>query len=144
MALAILDANLLIYAFNPSDKIHLAALRWLEDMLSGEDVVAIPMLAISALLRVSTHPSLERVPERMKDAERFIDELTALPNVRTLHTDQEHWRHLKLVLRESGVSGARVTDAQFAALALQHDGTLYSTDNDFHRFPRLRWTNPLR
>ena len=30
-----------------------------------------------------------------------------------------------------------------AALAIEHNAELCSTDNDFSRFPRLRWSNPL-
>lgn len=144
MALAILDANVLIYAFNPLDTSHPAARRWLEGMLSGDDIVAIPMLAITSLLRIATHPSLDRIPQRLADALRFVEELIALPNVRVLHTDASHWLELKRVLEESGVAGTRITDAQFAALALQHNATLYSTDKDFRRFPRLQWVNPLQ
>ena len=36
-----------------------------------------------------------------------------------------------------------VPDARMAALALEHGLTLYSTDGDFARFPKLRWSNPL-
>ena len=79
----------------------------------------------------------------MKDAIRFLDELTAFPNVRVLHTDDQHWRELKKVLNESGVSGRMVTDAQFAALTRQNDGTLYTTDGGFRRFASLRCENPI-
>lgn len=143
MALAVLDANLLLYAFNAKDAAHPAARKWLEEKLSGDDIVGVPMLAIAALLRASTHPSLDRISDRMKDALRFIDELIAMPNVRVLHTDDQHWTELKTILKESGVSGPMITDAQFAALALQNNGTLYTTDRDFRRFTQLRWKNPL-
>ena len=144
MALAVVDANLLLYAFNPADALHKDALRWLEATLSGDDVLAIPMLTVAALLRASTHPSLDRLPQRMKEAVRFIDELLALPNVRLLHTDGSHWPGLKRMLAEGGVLGRTVTDAEFAALTLLHSGTLYTTDRHFRHFPSLRWTNPLR
>lgn len=143
MALAVLDANLLLYAFNPYDRLHAAAASWLEDLIDTQQVVAIPMLAIAALVRVSTNPRLDRLPERMQEVLQFVDRLLALPNVRLLHTDNGHWIELKRVLDESGVHGPTVMDAQFAALALQHDGTLYTTDQHFRRFPRLRWQNPL-
>jgi predicted nucleic acid-binding protein len=35
------------------------------------------------------------------------------------------------------------TDAHLAALAIEHQAELHSTDADFSRFPGLRWTNPL-
>ena len=36
------------------------------------------------------------------------------------------------------------TDAHLAALAVEHQAELCSTDADFARFPGLRWRNPLR
>ncbi len=35
------------------------------------------------------------------------------------------------------------TDAHLAALAIEHDAEQCSTDTDFGRFPRVRWTNLL-
>jgi hypothetical protein len=36
-----------------------------------------------------------------------------------------------------------VTDAHIAALAIEHDATLYTADTDFRRFRGLRFVNPL-
>jgi len=35
------------------------------------------------------------------------------------------------------------TDAHLAALAIEYQGELASTDTDFARFPGLRWFNPV-
>lgn len=143
MAVVVVDANLLIYAFDRNGKAHTKARRWLEQVLTSDDVLAVPMLAMTALLRASTHHSLDNIPERLEDAIGFIDDLLAMPNVRVLHTDAAHWNELKRVVAESGVAGRSITDAQFAALTIQHHGTFYSSDKHFRRFPRLRWVNPL-
>jgi predicted nucleic acid-binding protein len=34
-------------------------------------------------------------------------------------------------------------DAVLAAIALEHGAILHTTDQDFSRFPGLKWTNPL-
>jgi predicted nucleic acid-binding protein len=39
--------------------------------------------------------------------------------------------------------GNQVTDAQIAALAVEHGAVLHTADSDFLRFPGLRWLNPL-
>ena len=39
--------------------------------------------------------------------------------------------------------GNLVSDAHLAALALEHNCVLYSTDADFARFPGLKWVNPI-
>ncbi|MEB3183794.1 MAG: hypothetical protein VKN15_05320 [Cyanobacteriota bacterium] len=39
--------------------------------------------------------------------------------------------------------GALLTDAHIAALAIENQAMVHSNDNDFSRFPELRWFNPL-
>ena len=47
------------------------------------------------------------------------------------------------LIERSGVSGAMVSDAYLAALAIEHGCQLVTTDSDFARFPTLRWRHPL-
>lgn len=54
----------------------------------------------------------------------------------------DHWRILRDMLGETGTAGNLTTDAHLAALAVTHDATLVSCDNDFARFADLRWENP--
>ncbi len=56
-------------------------------------------------------------------------------------------RHLGLLrefLLHSGTGGNLTSDAHLAALALEQGAELYSSDADFGRFPRLKWSNPLK
>ena len=57
--------------------------------------------------------------------------------------DREHWELLQSLLLTAQATGNLVTDAHLAALAIEHNCMLCSTDADFSRFPGLRWTNPL-
>ena len=41
------------------------------------------------------------------------------------------------------MAGNLTTDAHLAALALEYQAELHSTDTDFARFSGLRWVNPL-
>ena len=47
------------------------------------------------------------------------------------------------LVRTAAPTGNLVTDAQLAALAIEHGLTVVSADTDFARFPQVRWTNPL-
>jgi predicted nucleic acid-binding protein len=47
------------------------------------------------------------------------------------------------MVTEGQTTGPLVTDAELAAIAVEYGGVLQSTDQDFARFPGLRWTNPL-
>lgn len=42
------------------------------------------------------------------------------------------------------LSSDLTTDAHLAALAIEHQGVVFSNDADFGRFPGLRHRNPLR
>lgn len=48
------------------------------------------------------------------------------------------------LLERLGVTGNLTTDAHLAALAIEYQAELHSSDADFSRFPGLRWRNPLR
>jgi len=55
-----------------------------------------------------------------------------------------HWELLRGLIESCGTAGNLTTDAHLAALAIEYQAALCSTDNDFARFrPRLRPLNPL-
>jgi uncharacterized protein len=62
---------------------------------------------------------------------------------RIIEPGPRYWMILRSVLIEYSISGPDVSDAHLAALALEHDLTLYSADVDFRRFTHLRVINPL-
>ena len=60
------------------------------------------------------------------------------------HRRQLHAEILEKLVSDHGATGPLVTDAVLAALAMEQGALLASTDQDFRRFPELRWLNPLR
>lgn len=63
------------------------------------------------------------------------------PNVRTLVPGERHWPILRRMMSEGQARrGPLLTDAQLAALTIEHSGVLHTTGRDFARFPE---TNPL-
>ena len=46
-------------------------------------------------------------------------------------------------LEAEGTGGSLTADAQIAAIATRHRGTVHTADTDFQRFPGVRWKNPL-
>src|SRR5688500_20413162 len=67
----------------------------------------------------------------------------AQPVAYVFDTDAEDVREALALLRTAGAPGDLTTDAQLAALALQHRAVVPTADIDFARFPRVRWHNPL-
>lgn len=139
----LIDANLLLYAYNTSSAEHERAVEWLEGVLSAPAPVGLCWATISAFLRISTNPRAFVSPMTPAEATAAVDAWMAVPNVVILAPGDHHWTILRQLIREQQVRGPLLTDAHLAALALEHDATLCSNDRDFSRFPGLKISNPL-
>jgi hypothetical protein len=140
----LIDLNLLLYSINRDSTHHPKAKTWLESVLSEDEPVALPWLVLLGFLRVSTNHRILPRPLSVEEAISVVDGWLAQPAVRVLHPGDEHWRTLKTILAECGTAGNLTTDAHLAAMAIENGSELCSTDTDFQRFPRLKWTNPLQ
>ena len=141
--MTILDANILLYAYNADASQHLDTRRWLEQQLATRDQIGIPWVTLWGFLRISTNPRLTRVALGVEEVFQAIHELLHHPRVTVVEPGPRHAEILEQMVRQAGATGPRVTDAALAALAIEHGATLASTDRDFNRFPNLRWINPL-
>ena len=65
------------------------------------------------------------------------------PGVRVLQPNDQHWPIFQKMLRGGNATANLVSDAHLAALAVEHNAVMQSTDADFARFPGLKWKNPL-
>lgn len=139
----LLDANLLIYAYNRSAEQHDTARKWLEQVISGDEPVRLSWSGIQAFLRLMTERTLQATPLTMRDAVDIVEEWLSQPNVAVIEAGSRHWSLFRRLLLDSQIRGSMVTDAHLAALAIEHGATLYTTDRDFSRFDGLRVINPL-
>ncbi len=140
----LVDLNLLLYAVNIDSHPHQKAKAWLEEVLSGDEPVAISWVVFLGFLRISTNPHIFPNSLSVEIALGIVDSWLAQPNVQLLSPQKGHWKILRSLMVESGTAGNLVTDTHLAALAIENGAELCSTDSDFARFPRLHWTNPLR
>jgi toxin-antitoxin system PIN domain toxin len=139
----ILDANLLLYAYNADAPEHDAARAWVHGILAGRDWVGLAWLTIWAFLRISTNPRLFLQPLPVQEAFGIVRGWLAIPNVVVIQPGPRHADILELLAVENQASGPLLTDAALAAMAIEQGTVLASTDRDFSRFPRLQWLNPL-
>jgi uncharacterized protein len=139
----VLDANILLYAYDVNTPLYKAASRYLEELLSAPGAVGLPPQSISAFLRISTQRGALRAPYSMNEAVAFVDEWLSLPQVRLLVPGEYHWTILRRMLLEGSTTGRVVTDAEIATLTIEYGGELHTNDRGFARFPGLRWRNPL-
>ncbi len=139
----VLDANLLLYAYDSASTEHKPARKWAEEALSGVEPVGLPWQTISAFLRIATNVRLPGNRFTVEEAAAIVDQWVALPVVHLLAPRDRHWAFFRRLLVEGKASGPLTTDAQLAALTIENGGVLYTTDRDFARFPGLKWVNPL-
>jgi toxin-antitoxin system PIN domain toxin len=139
----ILDANILLYAYNADSPKHVAAAHWLEELFSGPDVIGLPWVTLWAFLRISTNPRVWSNPKSAQEAFTIVRAWLAQPGVVVVDPGPRHAELLEELVTKHSASGPIVSDAALAALALENGAILASTDRDFSRFPHLRWVNPL-
>ncbi len=109
----------------------------------GQELIGLPWQTIHGFLRISTDARISGNQVPMEHALALVGQWLSLPNVRVLAPGEGHWGLLRRMLLDGQAKGSMTTDAQLAALTLEHGGVLYTTDRDFARFPGLRWVNPL-
>ena len=138
----LVDANVLLYADNEVAAHHRESRSWLTAALSRAEPVLVPWLSVIAYLRVSTLPQIHHYPRSVEGAHQFIRAVLDAPSVITGEPDHRHLDRVAALLSATGIGGNLVNDAHLAALALQYDATVISFDNDFSRFPGVRWERP--
>ena len=138
----LLDANVLLHAYNPHAPMHAGARRWLEGALSDDEPVGLAWIVLLAFIRISTNPRAVASPVKIELVCETLDQLLQCAPVRVVQPGPEHWSHVRRLLLAVGTGGNLTTDAHLAALAIEHGATLISYDNDFGRFEHLRWERP--
>ena len=139
----LVDANLLLYAYDPRSSHHEASRVWLETVMSQSDLVRFAWLSLWAFLRISTNPRVYERPLSIAEAEDAVSSWLVQPMAGILEPGERHWPILRGLTRGGQTTGPLVMDAALAAIAIEHGATLCTTDRDFARFDELRWTNPL-
>jgi toxin-antitoxin system PIN domain toxin len=139
----LIDANILIYAHVPTLPHHEAARRWLEEQLN-ESRVGLPWPSLLAFMRLVTNPRIFERPASITEAWSRVEEWLSLPSVWIPQPTERHSQILGELLRRGVDRPTLIPDAHLAALAIEHNLILCSTDEDFARFPQVRWLNPLQ
>lgn len=139
----LLDANILLYAYNASDRHHQGARSWLERTFIRPEPIGLAWTTILAFLRLSTNPRVFEHPFLPAEAVPLVSSWIVRPNVIIPQPGERHWQIFSNLLTEIPARGPLVMDAHLAALAIEHGMELATTDKDFVRFPGLRVINPL-
>jgi hypothetical protein len=138
----LLDANILLYAYDSSSQHHATCRAWLERTLNAEEIVALPWQTVLAFVRIATNPKAVRQPLSGPAACAIAESWLSRPNVVVLEPADRFWRIFHDQVSEAQISGPLVTDAALASLAMENGAVLCSTDRDFRRFNGLRILDP--
>lgn len=139
----LVDANILLYAEDALHPNNKKAKLWWDEQLSGNNSVCLCWQVINAFIRISTNHRVFKKPLILTQAIERVQSWLNQPCVCIIKPTQNHWSVYKDVLAAGQATANLVSDAYLAALALQYNCILFSTDADFARFPRLKWKNPL-
>jgi uncharacterized protein len=138
----LLDANILLYAYDSNSAHHAACREWLQAALNAEEPVGLPWQTSLAFIRISTNPRAVRRPLEPKEACAIISLLCERPNVVVVEPGDRFWPTFRKLVTDDRVSGPLITDAALAALALELGACVCSTDRDFRRFDGLSVVDP--
>lgn len=137
------DVNLLIYACDVDAKEHAPAQQWWADLLTGPEEIGLAWIAILGFIRITTRRGLAARPLPLRIAIGLVRTWLSAPTVRILVPGSDHAKVLFDLLEHVGTAGDLTTDAHLAALAIEYRARIASTDQDFARFPKVRWFNPI-
>jgi toxin-antitoxin system PIN domain toxin len=136
------DVNVLIYAFRRDVPQHATCRPWLADIVSGDARFGISPPALSAVVRITTDRRIYKMPSTLEEAFLFCDNLLGQPNCQIVEPGERHWDIFKRLCLTVDVRASRVTDAWFAALAIEAGCEWITFDRDYARFPGLKWQVP--
>ena len=139
----LVDTNILLYAEDSLSEHHGVARIWWDAQLSASDPLALCWPVVTAFIRIGTNPRLHKRPLTLKEAIERVQSWLDQPCVRLIQASDQHWTLFQQMLRAGNATANLVTDAHLAALAVEHNCVLYSTDTDFARFRGLKWKNPI-
>ena len=99
-------------------------------------------LALNAVVRITGNTRTFRNMSSLQEIFAFCNAIRDAPNHVEAEPGENHWRIFRSLCLEDGIKGPLVTDAWYAALAIEWSCELATMDRDFARFPGLRWSAP--
>jgi toxin-antitoxin system PIN domain toxin len=137
------DVNVLIHALRKDSAQHAVCKPWLDEVVLGDAPFGMSPLVLSAVIRITTNARVFREPSALTEVFAFCENLLAQPHVERVTPGERHWEIFAGLVRQTETRGPRVTDAWFAALAIEQRCTWITYDGDYGRFPGLDWRPPV-
>ncbi|GJL53509.1 MAG: ribonuclease VapC43 [Nitrospirales bacterium] len=139
----LVDVNVLVYAHREDSPDHTLYRTWLHQWTQSDTAFGISELVLSGFLRIVTHAKVFNQPTPLPTALAFVDAIRSQPTCVPISPGPRHWGIFSRLCREAHVKGNLVPDAYLAAIAIEAGSEWITTDQDYNRFPGLRWRHPL-
>ena len=139
----LLDVNILVYAHREDAPNHAAYHAWLKNEVTSPRAFGFSDFVAAGFLRIVTHPEVFNSPSPVARALTFLSQIREQPNCVSVVPGHRHWGIFMDLCRKIDVKGNAITDAYFAALAIESGCVWVTTDRSFRRFPGLEWRHPL-
>lgn len=137
------DVNVLIHAFREGADDHSICRAWLDRTILSSARFGVSRLVLSAVVRATTNKRSFNPPSSLDDAFGFCADILNQPHCEIVEPSERHWDIFQRLCREVNIRGPDVTDAWFAALAIEWGCEWVTLDRGFARFPGLRWSVPV-
>src|SRR5713101_5678405 len=96
----LVDANILLYAYDADAQQHSACRNWLEGIFDRQEAIGFSWSTLLSFLRLSTDGRIYRVPRNTKAAGEIVTYWLAQPAAYLLQPGAEHWAILSRLIRE--------------------------------------------
>src|ERR1700731_3886612 len=113
------DVNVLIYAFRRDLPQHGVCHPWLATVVSDDARFGLSPTVLSAVVRITTNGRAFRTPSAIEEAFGFCEDLFGQPHSQIVEPGERHWDIFRRLRIDTDTRGSRVTDAWFAALAIE-------------------------
>ena len=124
----LLDANILLYAYDTSSSHHETCRAWLESAFNADEMIALPWQTVLAFVRISTNPRAVKKPLSSAKACAIVDTWLERPNVIVVNAADRFWNILRQQIFDAMESPALMAEI--------HDG-LRSFGADARSFLQL-------
>jgi len=136
------DVNVLINAFREDAPQHDICRAWLNRVVLGTGRFGVSPLTLAAVVRVTTNRRIYLNPSAFDEAFGFCEDLLGQPHCQIVEPGGQHWAIFKRLCVDTNTRGPTVTDAWYAALAIEWGCEWVTLDRDYARFSGLRWRLP--
>ena len=109
--MTIIDANVLLYAYNKDAPQQTVAAQWLTTLLESGETIGLPWPTVWAFIRISTNSRVWPNPRPARETFAIIGEWFAQPGVVPVAPGPLHAEILERLIERYGANGPLVTDA---------------------------------